>query len=250
MPAWGGGMGRRETAHLTSHASAPSSGMHDGSITTAAVDVIWGTDMSQTVTPAEGVAHVFVAVDHCNSECVVVQRVVRFQALEPVRQGVRRHFGAIGKDVAAGLKLRHDHGPNYMSDDFQDIDASPSFVREPGGNGVAERFIRTLKENLLWVRSFETIEAPGADRIRRLLQYPLAGRPSSPPHTRSGQGRPAADQELGRMNDPAACLITLAQYTAGFGRRKARPRTGPPRRPLCGLRHAGVPCHMPGCHVR
>ena len=26
------------------------------------------------------------------------------------------------------------------------------------GNGVAERFIRTLKENLLWLRSFETIE--------------------------------------------------------------------------------------------
>jgi transposase InsO family protein len=31
-------------------------------------------------------------------------------------------------------------------------------VREPEGNGVAERFIRTLKENLLWVRSFQTIE--------------------------------------------------------------------------------------------
>ena len=30
--------------------------------------------------------------------------------------------------------------------------------RAPGGNGVTERFIRTLKENLLWVRSFETIE--------------------------------------------------------------------------------------------
>jgi transposase InsO family protein len=43
---------------------------HDGSITTEAVDVMWGTDMSQTVTLAEGVAHVFVAVDDCNSECV------------------------------------------------------------------------------------------------------------------------------------------------------------------------------------
>jgi transposase InsO family protein len=77
---------------------------------------------------------------------------------------VRRHFRAIGKNVAAVLKLRHDHGSNYMSDDFQaeiaflGIEASPSFVREPKGNGVAERFIRTLKENLLWVRSFQTIE--------------------------------------------------------------------------------------------
>ena len=32
----------------------------------------------------------------------------------------------------------------------------PSAGAEP--NGVAERFIRTLKENLLWVRSFATIE--------------------------------------------------------------------------------------------
>jgi transposase InsO family protein len=40
------------------------------------------------------------------------------------------------------------------------IEASPSFVREPEGNGVAERFIRTLKENLLWVRTFDTTGRP------------------------------------------------------------------------------------------
>src|SRR5512134_3604800 len=140
---------------------------HDGTIITDAVDVLWGTDMTQTITVAQGVAHVFVAVDHCNSECIGIhadKSANRFQALEPVRQGVRQHFAAIGKDVAAGLKLRHDHGSNYMSKDFQTeiaflgIEASPSFVREPEGNGVAERFIRTLKENLLWVRHFETIE--------------------------------------------------------------------------------------------
>ena len=31
--------------------------------------------------------------------------------------------------------------------------------REPEGNGVAERVIRTLKEKLLWVRRVDTIEA-------------------------------------------------------------------------------------------
>jgi putative transposase len=51
-----------------------------------------------------------------------------------------------------------------MSDHFQKeiaflgIESSPAFVRAPEGNGCAERFIRTLKENLLWVRHFETIE--------------------------------------------------------------------------------------------
>jgi hypothetical protein len=44
----------------------------------------------------------------------------RFEALEPVRQGVHRCFGAIAPGVARGLKLRHDHGSNYMSGDFQD----------------------------------------------------------------------------------------------------------------------------------
>ena len=88
----------------------------------------------------------------------------RFEALEPIRQGVRERFGAIGEGVARGLRLRHDHGSNYLADDFQQevaffgIESSPSFVREPEGNGVAERFIRTLKENLLGVRSFDTIE--------------------------------------------------------------------------------------------
>ena len=41
---------------------------------------------------------------------------------------------------------------------FLGIESSPAFVREPEGNGCAERFIRTLKENLLWVRRFNTVE--------------------------------------------------------------------------------------------
>lgn len=82
-----------------------------------------------------------------------------------------RHFGRIEKDAAKGLSLCHDHGWNYMSGDFQDeiaflgIESSPSFVRQPEGNGVAERFTRPLKENFLWVHTFDAIEA-----IRRGLQ--------------------------------------------------------------------------------
>ncbi|MGE3978881.1 MAG: hypothetical protein AB7F94_15040 [Nitrospira sp.] len=51
-----------------------------------------------------------------------------------------------------------------MSDDFQaelrflGITSSPAFVRAPEGNGVAERFIRTRKEQLFWVRTFQTVE--------------------------------------------------------------------------------------------
>ena len=139
---------------------------HDGTITTERVDLMWGTDLSSVMT-GEGQAAVFVAVDHCSAECVgthASRSADRFEALEPVRQAVRERFGAFGKDVAAGLRLRHDHGSQYVSHDFQaeirflGLESSPAFVREPEGNGCAERFIRTLKENLLWVRRFETVE--------------------------------------------------------------------------------------------
>ena len=136
------------------HAHGPKA--HDGTITTEAPDVMWGTDMTATVTVAEGAAFVFVAVDHCATECIglhAAKRGNRFEALEPIRQGIRERFGGIGDGVARGLRLRHDHGSNCLADDFQQevaffgIESSPSFVREPEGNGVAERFIRTLKEN-------------------------------------------------------------------------------------------------------
>ena len=139
---------------------------HDGTIIPEAVDVMWGTDLTTTIT-GEGQAAVFVAVDHCSAECVglhAARRATRFEALEPIRQGVRRHFGGIERGSAAGLAVRHDHGSQYMADDFRKelrflgIESSPAFVRAPEGNGCAERFIRTLKESLLWVRTFDTVE--------------------------------------------------------------------------------------------
>jgi transposase InsO family protein len=139
---------------------------HDGTIRTERVDAMWGTDLTSTLT-GEGQASIFVAVDHGSTECVGIhaaRRATRFEALEPIRQGIRASFGAFAEGIASGLKLRHDHGSQYLSHDFQSelaflgIEPSPAFVREPEGNGCAERFIRTLKENLLWVRRFDTVE--------------------------------------------------------------------------------------------
>ena len=130
---------------------------HDGRITTERVDVMWGSDLTSVMT-GEGQAAVFIAVDHCSVECVGIhasRSADRFEALEPVRQAVRERFGTFAKGTAAGLQLRHDHGSQYVSHHFQaeirflGIESSPAFVREPEGNGCAERFIRVLKENLL-----------------------------------------------------------------------------------------------------
>jgi transposase InsO family protein len=139
---------------------------HDGTIITEQVDAMWGTDLTSVMT-GEGQAAVFITVDHCSAECVGIhasRSADRFQALEPVKQAVRQCHGGFAKGIAAGLRLRHDHGSQYVSHDFQaesrflGIDSSPAFVREPEGNGCAERFIRVLKENLLWVRRFDTVE--------------------------------------------------------------------------------------------
>jgi len=139
---------------------------HDGTIIPETVDTMWGTDLTTTIT-GEGPSAVFVAVDHCSAGCVGIHaasRATRFEALEPIHQGVREHFGGFDKDVARGLSVRHDHGSQYMSNAFQKeleflgAESSPAFVRAPEGNGCAERFIRTLKENLLWAQTFDTIE--------------------------------------------------------------------------------------------
>jgi transposase InsO family protein len=77
---------------------------------------------------------------------------------------VRERFGGFAQGVAAGLQLRHDHGSQYVSHNFQTelrflaIQSSPAFVCEPEGNGCSERLVRVLKENLLWVRRFDTVE--------------------------------------------------------------------------------------------
>ena len=140
---------------------------HDGTIIPAQVETMWGTDMTATYTCQDGQVAIFIAVDHYSAECVGIHAAkqgTRFEALEPIRQGVRTAFGAFEQGIAQGLALRHDHGSQYMSHVFQEelrflgIASSPAFVREPEGNGCAERFIRTLKENLLWLTTFETVE--------------------------------------------------------------------------------------------
>ena len=140
---------------------------HDGTIIPEAVDTMGGTDMTATFTVEHGQVAVFIAVDHCSAECVGIHAAPhgrRHEALEPIRQGVTERFGGVGKDAASGLSIRHDHGSQYMSRDFQKeigwlgAASSPAFVRAPEGNGCAERFIRTLKENLLWIRTFRTVE--------------------------------------------------------------------------------------------
>ena len=132
---------------------------HDGTITTEAPDVVgYGHDGhgDRRRGPAFASWPLTTARPSASASCR--------QARDPLRPW-SRSARASGTSGASAKAWPDDHGSNYLADDFQQevaffgIESSPSFVREPEGNGVAERFIRTLKENLpLWVRSFATIE--------------------------------------------------------------------------------------------
>jgi transposase InsO family protein len=171
---------------------------HDGTIVTEAPDMMWGTDATTTVTPCEGTVSVFALIDHPTLECLGLHAAkpgTRFEALEPIRQGVRRVFGGFAAGIGAGVQLRHDHGPQYISEDFQaeiafsGLESSPSFVREPQGNGIAEWFMRPLKEQLLWIHDCQDVEELNAGlqawrerhgysspaQVRRDWHQPLAG---------------------------------------------------------------------------
>ena len=138
---------------------------HDGTFTIDLPDRMWGTDSTATVT-GEGQAAIFITVDHCTQECIGIHSALQgtsFEALEPICQGIREHYGSYTSQVAPGLMLRHDNGSQHTSSYFKQelrflgTAGSPAYVREPKSNGVAERLIRTLMAQQLWLQHFETV---------------------------------------------------------------------------------------------
>src|SRR2546425_751326 len=139
---------------------------HAGTITTTRPDEMWGTDATRFYTEADGWCWFFGAIDHYSDDIVgwpTAKLGDRWAALEPMRQGVRHAFGRFGKDVARGLRIRCDWGPQYIADAWINevkwlgMTISPSYVGDPECNGVIERFMRTLKEQCLYLHQFQTL---------------------------------------------------------------------------------------------
>jgi putative transposase len=138
---------------------------HDGTILTEAPDVLWGTDASMVQTLEDGRVWIFAALDHFNSEVVghyVSTHGSRFSALEPICQALTCRFGGIEADVARGVTVRADNGPQYIARHFTrqiahwGMALSHAFPHQPETNGVCERFFRTLKEQAVFGRIFRT----------------------------------------------------------------------------------------------
>jgi len=140
---------------------------HDGQIITSEPNIMWATDGAKAFTLEDGWGWIFPAVDHWNAECVgwhVCKKGDRFAALEPIKMGLARLYGSTAAGAARGLALRMDHGTQYLSDHFTNqikfwgIAPSYSFVAEPQGNGVVERFNRTLKEQVIHGRIYRNLD--------------------------------------------------------------------------------------------
>lgn len=140
---------------------------HQGTIITQRPDELWGTDATKFWTQQEGWCWFFGAIDHCAEDMVgwhVAKRGDRWAALEPIRQGVQQTHGGYAPKIALGLGLRMDWGPQYTAHQFRGelvwlgIRPSPSYVGEPECNGIMERWMRTLKEECVYLHDFQTLE--------------------------------------------------------------------------------------------
>ena len=134
--------------------------------------------MSQTVTIEEGQAYVFVAVEHelrnHRHSRRAFSQSLRGAGASPA--GVYQCFGSIARPAwrvgstasRSWLQLHVRRFPEQIK--CLGIEASPSFVREPGAMASPSASSETLKENLLWVRTFKTIGncAPSSSRYERL----------------------------------------------------------------------------------
>lgn len=140
---------------------------HDGKIITDRPNQMWCSDGTKIRTVEDGWVWVFSVEEHWNAECLgwhVCKVGDRFAALEPVTQAVRKNYGSTAKGIAGGLMLRIDNGSQYTSDYFLKqiaylgIQDSFGLIRQPQTNGVAERFNRTLKEQILTGKVFHNVE--------------------------------------------------------------------------------------------
>jgi putative transposase len=126
----------------------------------------WATDLTTTWTVQDGTVALVPLID-CGDRMVFGVAVTKSQespaVLAPVKSALEEIFES-PKCVPHGFEMRTDHGPQYTGSDCHDlckewgVDHTFAPVARPTGNAVAERFIQTLKVELVWTRDWESLE--------------------------------------------------------------------------------------------
>jgi transposase InsO family protein len=125
----------------------------------------WGIDMTKFLIPALGWAYLVVVLDWYTKKIVGWDLSLRSRRQEweaALAMGLQAEFpnGVRG----AGLKLVSDNGSQPTATGFMaamstlGIEQVFTSYDNPKGNAETERMMRTIKEELLWLREFRTLE--------------------------------------------------------------------------------------------
>lgn len=144
----------REPGALRGHVTVPDSNRR------------WATDLTTTWTRLDGLAAITLVVD-CGDRVALAASVSKSQEspviLGPLAKSLEKEF-LEPRNVPEGLELRSDHGSQFTGRDCEELcqhwhlDHTFAPVGRPTGNAVVERLILTLKQELLWIRDWNTID--------------------------------------------------------------------------------------------
>ena len=159
-----------------------------------APNVRWATDMTHFFCSDSGWCHVVVVIDCWNRE-VVGYRISRRQnakvAEGALEDALIRRFGQ-NKGASRGLALRSDNGLIFTSKSYlklvHDYGLCPEYITpySPEQNGVIERFMRTLKEECIWLQLFSSF-----DEAKRIIEAWIDDYNTNRPHQALGYVSPA-----------------------------------------------------------
>ena len=176
---------------------------HDGTIIPDRPNQRWGADATMAWTRGDGWVWVFACVDHYTAEAWahVAKIGDRFAALQPVYDAVIDRWGRLDADIARGLALRHDWGPQYRSVHFTGslawlgIADDPAFLGEPETTAVPSAGSAPQGPVPVGPAARHCGGAPpGRGRLRRPLQQLLAHPTPRPPDPQGGISGSTSDR--------------------------------------------------------
>lgn len=181
----------------------PAAERHDaprfGHVATVESNRRWATDLTTVWTRHDGVVAIVPVID-CGDrftlECHVTKSQESSPVLSPVARAAEAEFGEPSA-VPAGLELRSDHGPQFTGRDCEalcdvwQLEHTFAPVGRPTGNAVVERFILTLKIELVWTRDWDSLVELRDEVARWLTEYN-----ERRPHQALGWKTPAEQRAL------------------------------------------------------
>lgn len=126
----------------------------------------WATDLAMVHCGQDGWCSVVPVIDCCTREVLgwELDRTARARTAErALESALLARFGWLG-GAPEGLTLRHDNGLVFGSRLYRrtvaDYGLSQEYITPytPEENGLCERFIRTLKEQCVWLHRFKNLE--------------------------------------------------------------------------------------------